>query len=73
MLIVDLAVVLFLLSKNRHIGAILALIVMLADVSINTYAVVVMTDILIWKIVLQAIFLGFILGSIGFLKQYDRG
>jgi len=69
----EVVVVAFLLSKHRHIGIILALLVMLADVSINTYASIILDGVLVWKIVLQAVFLGFILGSIGFLGQPSNG
>ncbi|WP_456389789.1 hypothetical protein [Profundibacter sp.] len=72
LILFDLAVVAFLLSKHRHIGIFLALFVMLADVSINMYAAVTLNGVLVWKIVLQAIFLGFILGSVGFLYQPSK-
>lgn len=72
LVLVDLVVVVLLLSKFRRLGIYLALLVMLADVSINTYATVILNEVLVWKVVLQAIFLGFILGSIGFLSPSSK-
>ena len=73
LILIDVVVVAFLLSKHRHIGIFLALLVMLADVSINTYASIVLDGVSVWKIVLQAVFLGLILGSIGFIGQPSNG
>ncbi len=70
LILVDLVVVGVLLSKHKRLGAILAISVMLTDVLINTYATIVLEfDILVGPLVLQSIFLGFILGTIGLVFQ----
>ena len=70
LILVDLAIISVLLSKYQRVGVFLALSVMLADVSVNTYATIVLElDFLVGPLVLQSIFLGFILGTIGYVFQ----
>lgn len=65
LILIDVCVVLILLSRHKRIGCQLALLVMLIDVLINSYATIVLKfDFLVWSLVVQSILLGFILGSI---------
>ncbi|KNX41081.1 hypothetical protein ROTO_23820 [Roseovarius tolerans] len=62
---IDILVVVVLLSRKRRLGVVLALSVMLADIAINSYATRLLGfAILVGPLVLQSVFLGFILGSI---------
>lgn len=73
LLFIDLVIVGVLLSKHKCLGAALALFVMLTDVTINAYAAIALEfENLVGPLVLQSIFLGFILGTIGFVFRPSR-
>ena len=66
LIIIDLMVVAVLLFRTKRLGSLLALTVMLFDVAINTYATAFLGfSSLVGPLVLQSIFLGFIIGTIG--------
>ncbi|SEM73453.1 hypothetical protein SAMN04488077_107140 [Roseovarius tolerans] len=70
---IDILVVVVLLSRKRRLGVVLALSVMLADIAINSYATILLGfAILVGPLVLQSVFLGFILGSIGIVLKTPR-
>jgi hypothetical protein len=58
----------YLLIRQRKLGLILALVIMTMDVGINLYAAYE-SDLFpaFWPLQLQTLFLGFVLGSAGFL------
>lgn len=68
LVVLDPAVVALLLFGKRRAGLVLAAIIMLLDVAANSYASFVLAiDGFAFALPLQAAFLGFVLGSIGFL------
>ncbi len=70
LILIDALMVVILLSRHKRLGCYIALLVMMADVSINTYALLSLNiESLAGPLVLQSIFLGVILGSIGFLTD----
>lgn len=71
LVLIDLLMVLILLSRHRRLAGMLALGIMLADVAINIYATIFRGfENLLFPLVFQSIFLGFILGSIGFVPKH---
>ena len=70
LIFIDIVVIGFLCSRNMRFGVVLALAIMLADVAINTYATMMLgIDILVGPLVLQSVFLGFMVGTIGFVLK----
>ncbi len=68
LVVLDLAVVMLLLVGQRRWGLALAAIIMVCDVAANSYAFFVLgIEGFAVALPLQAAFLGFVLGSIGFL------
>lgn len=67
LLVLDILVVTLLVTHYRRAGVVLAVGIMVMDVLINTYASMTLEGVMVWKIVLQATFLGFLIGSVGFL------
>lgn len=68
LVVLDFAVVALLLAAKLRAGLALAAIIMLCDVAANSYALFVLgIDGFAVALPLQAAFLGFVLGSIGFL------
>lgn len=73
LIVLDLAVVLLFLSRRIRPALLLGLAVMVSDVAINVTATHAMGDATYgWPLVLQAMFLGFVLGSVGFLWSAER-
>ena len=69
----DLAVVALLAGGRRRAGLGLAVAVMVADVAINTvFSAAFGLSSLAWKLQLQTLFAGFVLGSVGFLWTNRR-
>jgi len=64
----DFAVIGFLLFY-RKVGLIISLLIMLSDVWINAIAINIFNLNVHWGVVVQTVFLGFIIGSIGFLWE----
>ena len=56
-----------LLLKYRNIGLVFSLLVMISDVGVNTYAHSIHGGDVYWGYIAQVVFLGFILGTAGFL------
>lgn len=70
---IDLVIMAILLFDYRRLGGSLALAVMLTDVAVNTYALKVLDlEILVLPLVMQSIFLGFILGTLRLLLLNDN-
>ena len=68
LVVLDMAVVALLLSGRRRAGLALTAIIMVCDVAANSYAAFVLgIEGFAVALPLQAAFLGFVLGSIGFL------
>ena len=68
LILLDLSVVALLCAGRRNLGLALAAAAMLADVGVNAYALIGLgISALAVPLVLQALFLGFVFGSIGFL------
>lgn len=73
LILLDLAVVVLLLTGRTRPALLLGLAVMVSDVAINVIATHAMGVVAYgWPLLLQAMFLGFILGSIGFLWTHGR-
>lgn len=71
LLFLDLCVVVLLLGGRRRAGLALAAAVMIADVAANTTATVLLRWEIGWALVLQSLFLGFVVGSLPLL--WPRG
>lgn len=68
LLFLDFAAV-WLLLLHRNFGLILALLIMLSDVAVNTHAHGLNGGPIYWGYIVQTMFLGFIFGTIGFLWE----
>lgn len=62
-----------LLLKYRNLGLILSLLIMISDVAVNTHAHNIEGGGIYWGYIAQTMFLGFILGTIGFLWTSNNG
>ena len=68
LLLLDASTVILLLIGRRKAGLILALVIMVVDVAANSVAHHGLGfGAVAWKLQLQTLFLGFVLGSVGFL------
>lgn len=68
LILLDALVIIMLLTRRLKSGLMLSAAIMLADVLANSYAFLIMRlSSFAFSLPLQAIFLGFVLGSIGFL------
>lgn len=74
LVMLDTAVVVLLATGRRRSGLVLAVAIMVTDVLANTYALTRLAiPMSVVAVLLQALFLGFILGSIAFLWRPDTG
>ena len=69
LLFFDYAAALFLI-RNRNVGLIAALIIMLSNVAVNTHAHNLLGGDIYWGYIAQTLFLGFIFGSIAWLWEH---
>ncbi len=74
LVLLDALVVGALLTGRMRIGLVLAAAIMVVDVAVNFYAMTVISmDGFEFPLTVQSIFLGFVLGSIGFLWPAQHG